>query len=61
MSSKKTKFCFECIITKWGRKLLQSRTAFSITKWGRNYYKVGQLIYYKAGQNLLQSGVGITK
>ena len=31
------------------------------TKWGKCYYKVGLLIYYKVGQSLLQSGVGITK
>ena len=32
-----------------------------ITNWGENYYKVGQIVYYKVGQSLLQSGVGIIK
>ena len=46
--------------------LLQSGAAFVITKWGKLYYKVGQLAiykyfsYYKVGQVLLQSGAGIT-
>ena len=39
--------------------LLQSGTG--ITNWGKSYYKVGQIIYYKVGQSLLQSGVGIIK
>ena len=43
--------------TKWGRRLLQRRAAFDITKWGRNYYKVGQLIYYKVGQNYYKVGL----
>ena len=30
-------------------------------KWDKCYYKVGLAIYYKVGQSLLQSGVGITK
>ena len=52
-----------CIfITRWGGRLLQRRAAaFGITKWDRNYYRAGQLIYHKVGQNLSQSGVGITK
>ena len=39
--------------------LLQSGTV--ITNWGKSYYKVGQVIYYKVDQSLLQSGVGIIK
>ena len=31
------------------------------TNWGKSYYKVGQVIYYKVGQSLLQNGAGITK
>ena len=27
----------------------------------KSYYKVGQVIYFKVGQSLLQGGVGITK
>ena len=46
---------------KAGQKLLQSEAAFGITKRGKIYYKVGQLFYYKVGQDLLQSGAGITK
>ena len=63
------------VITKWGKRLLQSGAAFF-------YYKVRQTVlqsggavllqngassitkwsrYYKVGQVLLQSGAGITK
>ena len=31
------------------------------TNWGKYYYKVGYVIFYKVGQSLLQSGAGITK
>ena len=37
-------------IAKWGS---------FVTKGGKNYYKVGQIICYKIGQSLLQSGAGI--
>ena len=30
------------------------------TDWGKCYYKVGQVIYYKVDQSSLQSGAGIT-
>ena len=46
-----------------GVTLLQSGVA--ITKRGKYYYKVeqvlGQVIYYKVGQSLLQGGAGSTK
>ena len=29
--------------------------------WGKSCYKVEQVIYYKVGQSLLQSGVGIIR
>ena len=29
--------------------------------WGKGYYKVEQVVYYKVGQSLLQSGVGIIR
>ena len=29
------------------------------TDWGKSYYKMGQAIYYKVGQSLLQSWAGI--
>ena len=29
--------------------------------WGKSFYKVEQVIYYKVGQSLLQSGVGIIR
>ena len=29
--------------------------------WGKSYYKVEQVVYYKVGQSLLQSGVGIIR
>ena len=32
-----------------------------ITNWGKSYYKVGKLIYYKVGHSLLPSEVGIIK
>ena len=32
------------------------RQLHAITKWGKSYYKVGQVIYYKVGQSLLQTG-----
>ena len=32
-----------------------------ITKLGKGYYKVEQVIYYKLGQSLLQNVAGITK
>ena len=32
-----------------------------IKKWGKQYYKVGQVIYYKVCQSLLQSSTGIIK
>ena len=32
-----------------------------ITSWAKSFYKVGQLIYYKVGQSLLPSRVGIIK
>ena len=52
------------VITNWG--------SLFITKWGRRYYKLGQLLqiwasvitnwgsYYKLGQTLLQIGAAIT-
>lgn len=39
-------------IAKWGS---------FVTKWGKNYYKVGQIIYYIVGQSLLERGVDTTK
>ena len=76
-----TTFMGKMVITKWDgeelqsgtafwyykvrRVLLQSGTAFGITKWDSfitkwdRYYKVGQF-YYKVGQ-VLQSGTIITK
>ena len=42
-----------------GVTLLQSGVA--ITKRGKYYYKVEQVIYYKVGQSLLQGGAGSTK
>ena len=52
-------------MTNWG--------SLVITRWGRRYYKLGQLLpiranaimncgsYYKLGQALLQIGAAITK
>ena len=41
--------------------LLQSASAFCITKCVKVYYKVRQVIYYKVRQVLLQSASDITK
>ena len=38
---------------KLGQVLLQIGEAFFITNWGKCYYKLGQLNYYKSGQVLL--------
>ena len=32
-----------------------------VTKWGKCYYKMGTFLFYKAGQVVLQSRVGITE
>ena len=32
-----------------------------VTKWGKCYYKMGSFLFYKTGQVLLQSKVGITE
>ena len=43
---------------KLGQVLLQIGAAFFITNWGKCYYKLGQLNYYKSGQ-LLQIRVTV--
>ena len=48
------------VITKWGQSLLQSGVEF-ITKWGSFFITKWGKIYYKVGQDLLQSGAVITK
>ena len=58
---------WENIYYKLKSSFFKARQLFFITKWGKLYYKVGQLAiykyfsYYKVGQVLLQSGAGITK
>ena len=32
-----------------------------VTKWGECYYKIGSFLFYKTGQVVLQSKVGITE
>ena len=32
-----------------------------VTKWGECYYKIGSFLFYKTGQVVLQSRVGITE
>ena len=32
-----------------------------VTKWGKYYYKMGSFLFYKTGQVVLQSRVGITE
>ena len=46
-----------CITKK--AALLQIRAG--ITYWGKSCYKVGEVMYYKVGQSLLQDRVGIIK
>ena len=54
------------VIKKWGRCFVLQSETVNFTKKGR-YYKMRQLLlekwgrYQKAGQNILQSGAGITK
>ena len=51
---------------KVGQKLFQSEVETIISKWAKNYFKVGQLLqsgtkcYFKLGQ-LFQSGLIISK
>ena len=55
-------------ITNWGSFILLQIVAsaitnwgsFFITHWGKCYYKLGQLNYYKSGQILLQIRAAIT-
>ena len=46
-----------CITRK--APLLQS--GMGITNWGKSYFKVGQVIYYKVGQSLLSSEASAIK
>ena len=46
-----------CITRK--APLLQS--GMGITNWGKSYFKVGQVIYYKVGQSLLSSEASVIK
>ena len=43
------------------KKVALLQNGAGITNWAKSCYKVGQLIYYKVGQSLLPSGVGIMK
>ena len=59
----------EASITKWdnfiAKFFYKVRQLGIITKWGKNYYKLGQVIYYKVRQlynnvgQVLQSGASI--
>ena len=41
------------------KKTALLETGASITNWGKDFYKVGQVIQYKLRQSLLQRMVGI--
>ena len=47
--------------TKWGKHSYKKRLLHFNTKMGKSYDRVGQVIHYKVGQLLLQSGTDTTK
>ena len=47
--------------TNRGKRYHKVGQLCTIAKWGKSYYKEEQMIYYKVGQLLLQSGEGSTK
>ena len=48
-------------ITRWDNHYYKVGQLHTITKWNESYYKVKQVIYYKVGQPLLQSGATLLK
>ena len=48
-------------IRNWGKHCYKLWQLGVITKWGKSWYKVVQVIYSNAGKSLLQSGAVISK